>query len=260
MKILASQQILTPDGGVDHRRGASGAGHCAIDSADPNSGRNPNVVAAAYTNSFLGATSMTLYGIDSSLGALVRQGSDGGAPVSPNTGTLFTIGSLGAAATSDLVGFDIAQGTNAAFASLTAPGASASQFFTINLSTGAARLVGTIGSARPIRGIAVAGAAAPAFDACIQDDDTGDSLAFNTCTGDYQFTRCGSNGFTLIGRGDITRAGIILTLRDSKVTATFDSSPVSRRNSGTAVIRLTPFGTGFTLYDSDTTNNTCACR
>jgi len=31
MKILASQQILTPDGGVDHRRGASGAGHCASD-------------------------------------------------------------------------------------------------------------------------------------------------------------------------------------------------------------------------------------
>src|SRR5262245_23515879 len=63
--------------------------------ADPNSGTNPNVVGSAYTNNFSGSTSTTLYGIDSNLDILVTQGSVGGTPTSPNSGTLFTVGALG---------------------------------------------------------------------------------------------------------------------------------------------------------------------
>ena len=73
------------------------------------------ITGLAHGKSVVGSTVTTLYDIDSSLGALVTQGSIGGAPVSPNTGQLFTVGS-------------------------------------------------------------------------------GDSLQFNSCTGDYQFTRCGAGG------------------------------------------------------------------
>ena len=101
---------------------------------------NPNVVGAAYTNNFSGATITTLYDIDSAADALFIQGLP---PISPNTGTLALVGSLGVD-TGELVGFDISGLTGTAYASLTAPTGPASQFFTINLGTGAATLVGTI--------------------------------------------------------------------------------------------------------------------
>ena len=235
-------------------------GTLAFAAGDANAGQNPNVVGAAYTNSFLGATVTTLYDIDSGLGALVTQGSIGGAPVSPNTGQLFTVGSLGVT-TNGSVGFDIASPSNAAFASLTAPNASQSQFFTINLTSGAATLIGAIGVNETVHAIAIGRVSrATGADICLQDDDSGDILQFNSCTGDYQFTRCGAGGFTLIGRGDISRVGNLLTLQDSKVSATVDMGPIAPRNTGSAVIKPTPLGPTFLINDSDTTNNTCSCR
>jgi hypothetical protein len=47
---------------------------------DANVNANPNVVSVAYTNNFNAAASTTLFGIDSELDILVRQGSPGGAP------------------------------------------------------------------------------------------------------------------------------------------------------------------------------------
>ncbi|MBS1808966.1 MAG: DUF4394 domain-containing protein [Acidobacteria bacterium] len=122
---------------------------------DANVAANPNVVGAAYTNNVSGAVTTTLYGIDSNLDILVRQGSVGGAPISPNTGQLFTIGALGVN-TTDQVGFDIADFNDAAFASLTISGATQSQLYSINLTTGAATAIGTIGVSEIIRDIAVA--------------------------------------------------------------------------------------------------------
>ncbi|MDQ3012119.1 MAG: DUF4394 domain-containing protein, partial [Acidobacteriota bacterium] len=120
---------------------------------DTNAAATPNIVSVAYTNSSAGVTSTTLYGIDATQDALVTQGSANGSPTSPNTGQLFTIGKLGVD-TTDLTGFDIAPGGNAAFASLTTQGATASQLYTINLTTGAATLVGTIGGGALIRDLA----------------------------------------------------------------------------------------------------------
>ncbi|MCE9558072.1 MAG: DUF4394 domain-containing protein [Armatimonadetes bacterium] len=107
--------------------------------ADPNFGANPNIVGSAYTNSRAGATTTTLYGIDSTTNTLVLQNP-------PNSGTLNTIGSLGVD-TNEWVGFDISGSTGVAFASLTTPGANvhSSNLFTMNLTTGAAQFVGTIG-------------------------------------------------------------------------------------------------------------------
>jgi hypothetical protein len=97
---------------------------------------DPNVVGAAYTNNFSGATSTTLYDIDSVADALFIQ-------VPPNAGTLVAVGSLGVD-TGNLVGFDISGLTGFAYASLTAPAGGPSQLYSIDLTSGAATLIGTI--------------------------------------------------------------------------------------------------------------------
>ena len=132
----------------------------AYATGDPNAGATPRVVGSAYTNNFSGATTTTLYGIDSNLDILVAQGSPGGSPVSPNTGQLFTVGALGFN-TSDLVGFDVSGVSGIAFAAMTAPAGNFSQLFTVNLATGAATLVGTIGGGVPLVGLAAAAPAIP---------------------------------------------------------------------------------------------------
>ncbi|MER3426982.1 MAG: PEP-CTERM sorting domain-containing protein [Pyrinomonas sp.] len=109
---------------------------------------NPNVVAAAYTNNFAGATTTTLYVIDSSTDQLFIQNP-------PNNGTLNLVGSLGIDAES-IAGFDISGLTGIAYAALTPRGATFSSLYQINLATGAATLIGQIGN-----GLLVTGLAAP---------------------------------------------------------------------------------------------------
>lgn len=127
-------------------------GMLAYAAGDPNAAMTPEVAASAYTNSFAGATSTTLFAIDSGLDALVSQ-------VPPNSGTLNTIGSLGRDVTS-VAGFDIAP-DGIAFAALnSAPNGTngTTQLAAIDLSTGSATVLGTIGNANPsarLRGLAV---------------------------------------------------------------------------------------------------------
>jgi hypothetical protein len=122
----------------------------AYASGDPHFGTNPIVPGAAYSNNFAGSSTTTLFGIDGNLDILVRQGSPGGSPISPNSGQLFTIGSLGvnAAGTS---GFDISGVTGTAYAMF-----NSFDFYTVNLSTGAVTLVGTIGSIPAVEDITAA--------------------------------------------------------------------------------------------------------
>jgi hypothetical protein len=113
---------------------------------DPGAGSNPEVVHVAYTNSQAGATLTTLYGIDAFGDRLVRIGGPDGTP-SPNTGQLTSIGPLGL----DIVrfgGFDIQPFTNAAWATLRSGpvGSTIQRLYSINLGTGAATLVGTVGN------------------------------------------------------------------------------------------------------------------
>ena len=96
--------------------------------------------------------------IDSALDSLFTQGGvnfpPGTPAVSPNTGTLFLIGALGFD-TSNLVGFDISRDSAIAYASLTGPTGLGSQLFTVNLGTGTATLVGTLGGGLALRDITV---------------------------------------------------------------------------------------------------------
>ncbi len=97
-----------------------------------------NVVAAAHSNNFVGATTTTLYDIDSAAGTLLTQNP-------PNSGALATVGSLGLGTNlNEAIGFDIAGENGIAFATITTGGIS--RLYTVNLTTGAATLVGAIGT------------------------------------------------------------------------------------------------------------------
>jgi hypothetical protein len=119
----------------------------AFNTGDANFGVNPNITGTAYTNSVAGATTTVLFAIDFNRDILVTL-------PSPNNGKMVTVGALGVN-TSEFVGFDITGDTGIAYASLTA-GSSGSGFYTINLATGAATLVGNIANSAPLRGISVA--------------------------------------------------------------------------------------------------------
>ena len=116
---------------------------------------DPRIVAADYTNSFDGATSTTLYDVDSGSDRLFTQGSVGGAPVSPNTGNLIDVGPLGVD-TTDNAGLDIAQATGTAYASFELAGnPGSSVLHKLDLSTGAATPVGTIAGGMPLESLSV---------------------------------------------------------------------------------------------------------
>jgi hypothetical protein len=122
-------------------------GLLAYAAGDPNFGANPNIVASGYTNSFGGATTTTLYNIDSGLGILTTQNP-------PNAGTLNTIGSLGVVTTGE-AGFDIHPGNNTALAAFQTPGAGGSALYAVDLSSGSAAVIGPIGGGAVVRDIAI---------------------------------------------------------------------------------------------------------
>ena len=122
--------------------------------ADP----TPAVATMAYTNSFAGANAASgtvLYDYDRALNVLATQ-------VPPNDGTLNTIGSsgltLGATPSVSLDIYSPAAGTNSAFLVANTAASNNSSFYTVNLATGAATLVGPVGNGLLARDIAIAAA------------------------------------------------------------------------------------------------------
>ncbi len=116
------------------------------DGSDVNAGMDPNVVGSAYTNSFMGATSTQLYGIDSALDVLVTQAN--------SAGTLMTVGSLGVDV-NDSLSFDISGATGIAYATVQSNDLSRSTFWMIDLSTGEATMLGEIGGGAMVSSMAV---------------------------------------------------------------------------------------------------------
>lgn len=113
---------------------------------DINEGMDPNIVGSAYTNSFFGATSTQLYGIDTGLDILVTQAN--------SAGTLMTVGSVGIDL-NDTLSFDISGATGFAYASVVSDDFSSSTFWQINLMTGQATALGEIGGGALITSMTV---------------------------------------------------------------------------------------------------------
>lgn len=163
-------------------------GTLAFIAGDPNAGQNPNIVGSAYTNSFAGTATTTLYDIDSNLDILAIQNP-------PNNGTLNTVGALGINVTGE-AGFDIAAGSNLALAAFqVAPAASA--LYSINLSTGAATLIAPVGGL-VLRDIAIgrstaSGAATATTD--FDGDGRTDYSVFRLSSDTWFVNRSSNNSF-----------------------------------------------------------------
>lgn len=123
-------------------------GNLAYGSGDTNEGIDPNITGAAYTNSFPGAGAIppirttALYGIDSDLDVLVLQNP-------PNDGGLQTVGSLGINL-KPTAGFDIFSPANDVNTAYVADSA----LYTVDLNTGAATSLGSIGGGSSLIGLA----------------------------------------------------------------------------------------------------------
>ena len=113
---------------------------------DAHDGENPTVVALGYTNDFAGALTTELYAIDAVFDTLAVQNP-------PNNGTLTTVGALGFDA-GDQTALDIAGSGNAAFAAITPDGLLTS-FYSVDLATGQATLIGPVGAGVQLRAMAV---------------------------------------------------------------------------------------------------------
>lgn len=120
-------------------------GRHAFAAGDMHEGETPMVIAGAYTNSRAGAEATTLYTIDGTLDALLKQDP-------PNDGTLSAIGLTGVTL-DDAVAFDImsdAAGGNEAWL------LSSGTLYTVDLESGAATEVAAIsGLDGPVRDMAI---------------------------------------------------------------------------------------------------------
>jgi hypothetical protein len=128
---------------------AGSVGFTTTDTTITNGSANANIVAAAYGNNVAGATTTTLYAIDTVTDKLYSS-------AAPNGGVYTAIGSLGFDATA-LSGFDIytQNGVDHAYAALLPSSTSGSKLYSIDLATGAATEIGTIGGGDFADGLAV---------------------------------------------------------------------------------------------------------
>lgn len=112
------------------------------------------LAGAAYTYNTRDNTLTTMYVVDLASGALMLQGSREDRPpvVSPNTGLLTVVGNLGTGPLED-ANFDIADINNAALAALRAGGRT--RLHAIDLATGRATAIGTVGDGRALWGMAI---------------------------------------------------------------------------------------------------------
>ena len=151
---------LHPDTGavVDSNPAMAGVqtdGKLVFAAGDTNFGKTPMVVGAAYSYNKADTKITTNFALDAATGTLVTQGSREGVmpAVSPNTGQLFTIGSLGL--TFNNASFDIQAVSDVAFAALNTDGSGPSRWVMIDLKTGAAKSLGTVGGGERVVGVAM---------------------------------------------------------------------------------------------------------
>ncbi|HYW50375.1 MAG TPA: DUF4394 domain-containing protein [Gemmatimonadaceae bacterium] len=106
---------------------------------DVNFGRTPRLTSVAYTNSDNDpATGTTLYAIDPTLGQLILVGN-------PNGGAINTVGTgLGIGSIASVTGFDIFSSSNMAYFSAILTGSMTNNFYSLNLNSGVATLIGGI--------------------------------------------------------------------------------------------------------------------
>jgi hypothetical protein len=184
------------------------------------------VTASAYTNSFAGTGTTTLYALDSATDTLYVQNP-------PNNGTLATPVMLGIDAGA-ANGFDIDARTNVGYVVATVGGAR--NLYSINLAatSNAATLVGAVGGAEDIRGIALRPAQAPVVHGLTDDNRL---VAFKVATPntiDSNVAISGLNaGETLLGIDVRPKDGLLYGLTSAARLVTIDPA------TGAATVKAT---------------------
>lgn len=132
-------------------------GRLAYDAKDTHEGKAARIVGAGYTYNKQNDKITTNYALDGALGTLVHQGSkEGVAPaVSPNTGRLYTVGSLGIGSFAH-ASFDISDVSPTAYAGVHNKDDKATRWHRVDLATGKATFIGTVGGGEPLAGAAIA--------------------------------------------------------------------------------------------------------
>jgi hypothetical protein len=156
--LTGSLMRLTSDSGqnlsLDSVTGATSSEGAAFvyDVGDPLAGQTAGLGACTWK---LAPTGSTFYAIDTARRLLVRTDT-------PSAGAVATVGPLGTTALElgGYTGLDVSPDTGQAFAALSLVGEGVSRFYAVNLATGAATSLGSVGSL--LRDMAVAPAAPPA--------------------------------------------------------------------------------------------------
>lgn len=96
---------------------------------------------------------------------------------------------------------------------------------------------------------------------CLRDNISGNFVQINPQTGDYTFTVCGSNGFTLTGKGTVTKVGSTVNVVDNKSDRRVQIQYLSNSLTGSATITVIKgAGVSQTYRITDTIpNGTCSC-
>ena len=131
-------------------------GRLAYDAADVNAGKRAAVVAAGYSYNKTDAKLTTNYALDGAAGTLVHQGSKEGVQpvVSFNTGRLYTVGALGTGSFRHAT-FDIADTGPVAYAGLRDDGERSTRWYGVDLTSGKAKFIGTVGGGEALVGAAI---------------------------------------------------------------------------------------------------------
>jgi 6-phosphogluconolactonase (cycloisomerase 2 family) len=98
--------------------------------------------------------------------------------------------------------------------------------------------------------------AAPNFDLCIQDDNSGKTIKINSETGDYFITN--GNGFSLGGRGTLQARGCVTTLEDSRPDRRLQVKINTCSKKGVATLQMLSPRSNLTITDRNITNNSCS--
>ena len=103
------------------------------------------------------------------------------------------------------------------------------------------------------------------FDISLEDDQSSNTLWFDSVTGDYFFFSCDGTGFNVAGRGSITLQYCQVKLNDPRVSATFIGCSYSTSGRrGSAVVKPNPVSGWYYITDSNAndngTSNTCPIR
>ncbi len=115
----------------------------AFDPTDPNNGFGDfNIIGIAYSPNTPGVASTTLFAWDYAADELLRIGSVGGTPTSPNSGSMFTINvPAGFITTNSGLSMDVSGASGTCFVSKDSGSSAQMGLYTRNLSTGAVALI-----------------------------------------------------------------------------------------------------------------------